>query len=129
MPTFTRGRICVGSQHMPELPEVEGFRAVVEKHVLGHRIERARFLATWMLKDSNPSTAARRLKGRSVSAVDRRGKMLALFTDPVRGKTDTPVLALHFGMDGHPVVAKRETPIHHWDRVILDLDDGAQFRY
>ena len=114
---------------MPELPEVEGFRGVVEKHVVGRRIERARFLDDWMLKDTTPSTAARRLKGRKVSAVDRRGKMLAMFTDPVRNRPDTPVLALHFGMTGRPIVAKRETPVHHWDRVLLDLDSGEQFRY
>ena len=114
---------------MPELPEVEGFRAVVERHVVGRRIVNARFLDDWMLKDSSPSTAARRLKGRHVSAVDRRGKMLAVFTDPLRGKPDTPVLALHFGMTGRPVIDRIGSPTHRWDRVLLDLDSGAQFRY
>jgi formamidopyrimidine-DNA glycosylase len=114
---------------MPELPEVEGFRAVVEEHVVGRTIERARFLDDWMLKDSTPSSASRRLRGRTVSAVDRRGKMLALFTDPIRGKQDTPVLALHFGMTGRPVITKAGDRPHHWDRVILDLDSGEQFRY
>lgn len=114
---------------MPELPEVEGFRAVVERGVVGRTIERARFLDDWMLKDSTPSTAARRMNRRRVSAVDRRGKMLALFTDPLPGRTDTPVLALHFGMDGHPVMAKPDRPILRSDRVVLDLDDGAQFRF
>jgi formamidopyrimidine-DNA glycosylase len=114
---------------MPELPEVEGFRSVVERSVVGHSIDRARFLDDWMLKDSTPSAAARRLRGRRVSAVDRRGKMLALFTDPIDGKTDTPVLAFHFGMDGRPVIARTDAPILRSDRVILDLDSGDQFRF
>ncbi len=114
---------------MPELPEVEGFRAVVERHVVGRTIIRARFLDDWMLKDSSPSTAARRVKGRSVSAVDRKGKMLAIFTEPQPGRPDTPVIALHFGMTGRPTVGRIGDPIHHWDRVLLDLDSGAQFRY
>jgi formamidopyrimidine-DNA glycosylase len=114
---------------MPELPEVEGFRTIAERHLLGRTIERARFLDDWMLKDSSPSTAARRLKRRKVSAVDRRGKMLGIFTDPDRARPDTPVLALHFGMTGRPIIAKPGDPIHHWDRVILDLDSGEQFRY
>lgn len=114
---------------MPELPEVEGFRAVVEKHVVGRTIERARFLDDWMLKDSTPSSAARRLNNRKVTTVDRRGKMLALFTDPVPGRPDTPVLALHFGMTGRPVIAEAGSRPHHWDRVLLDLDSGEQFRY
>lgn len=114
---------------MPELPEVEGFRTVAERHLVGRTVVRARFLDDWMLKESSPSTAARRMKGRTISAVDRRGKMLAVFTDPVKTRPDTPVLALHFGMTGHPVVARPGDPIHHWDRVILDLDSNEQFRY
>jgi len=114
---------------MPELPEVEGFKAVIEEHVLGRTIVRARFLDDWMLKDSTPSTAARRLRDRHVTAVDRKGKMLAIFTDPVRGRADTPVLALHFGMTGRPIVEKSGNPVHSWDRVLLDLDSGTQFRY
>jgi formamidopyrimidine-DNA glycosylase len=114
---------------MPELPEVAGFRAVVEQPVVGRTISRARFLDDWLLKDTTPSTAARRLKGRHVSAVDRRGKMLAIFTDPASGRPDTPVLALHFGMTGRPVVERIGNPVHDWDRVLLDLDSGAQFRY
>jgi formamidopyrimidine-DNA glycosylase len=114
---------------MPELPEVEGFRGIVENHVVGRKIVRARFLDDWMLKGISPSTAARRLKGRLVSAVDRKGKMLAIFTEPSAKRPDTPVLALHFGMTGRPIVASRGDPIHHWDRVVLDLDSGAEFRY
>lgn len=114
---------------MPELPEVEGFRVLVEQHVVGRKIIRARFLDDWMLKDSSPSSAARRLKGRRVSAVDRKGKMLALFTEPVAGRVDTPVLALHFGMTGRPVIDRIGNAVHRWDRVLVDLDSGAQFRY
>jgi formamidopyrimidine-DNA glycosylase len=114
---------------MPELPEVEGFRAIVERHVVGRTIERARFLDDWMLKNSTPSAAARRLNHRTVTAVDRRGKMLAVFTAPLAGRTDSPVLALHFGMTGRPVVERTDVPLHHWDRVVLDLDSGEQFRY
>src|SRR5437879_1979502 len=114
---------------MPELPEVEGFKRIVADNLVGRRIVRARFLDDWMLKDSTPWTAARRMKGRRVTSVDRRGKMLAIFTDPAKGKPDAPVLALHFGMTGRPVVETNGAPIHPWDRVVLDLDDDKQFRY
>jgi formamidopyrimidine-DNA glycosylase len=97
--------------------------------VVGRKIIRARFLDDWMLKESSPSTAGRRMKGRRVSAVDRKGKMLAVFTEPVPGRPDTPVLALHFGMTGRPIIGRIGDPMHHWDRLLLDLDSGAQFRY
>ncbi len=114
---------------MPEGPEVEGFKKVVEDHVVGRTIERARFLDDWMLKNSAPSTAARRFNRRTITAVDRRGKMLALYTEPLTGKTDSPILALHFGMTGRPVIERVGDRLHHWDRVVLDLDSGEQFRY
>ncbi len=114
---------------MPELPEVEGFKVIVERSMVGRLIVRARFLDDWMLKETTPWTASRRLKGRKVTSVDRRGKMLAVFTEPIKGKPDAPVLALHFGMTGRPVVTGDGEPIHTWDRVILDLDDSTQFRY
>jgi formamidopyrimidine-DNA glycosylase len=82
-----------------------------------------------MLKDTTPWTAQRRLKGRRVTSVDRRGKMLAIFTKAEKGEHDAAVLALHFGMTGRPVVTTPDEPIHTWDRVILDLDDHTQFRY
>jgi formamidopyrimidine-DNA glycosylase len=114
---------------MPELPEVEGFKRITERTLVGRRIVRARFLDDWMLKDTTPWTAQRRLKGRRVTSVDRRGKMLAIFTKAEKGEHDAAVLALHFGMTGRPVVTAADEPIHTWDRVILDLDDATQFRY
>lgn len=114
---------------MPELPEVEGFRRTAQDHLVGRTVTRARFLDDWMLKDSTPSTAARRINGRTFTTADRRGKILGLFTDPVSGKTDAPVLALHFGMTGHPVIASPDDRPHSWDRLVLDLDSGEQFRY
>jgi formamidopyrimidine-DNA glycosylase len=114
---------------MPELPQVERFRAVVDRHVVGHRIERARFLDDWMLKDSDPSTAARRMRNKVVSSVDRRGKMLGLFTEATTGKADAPVLALHFGMDGRPLIEPSGEPVHRWDRLVLALDSGVEFRF
>ena len=90
---------------MPELPEVEASAARREQHVLG-RHDRARKLL-------------RRLDAQGLVAVDGRaadpqprgdvrrsqGQDLVVFTDP-----PAPVLALHFGMDGHPRIATRRRP-------------------
>ncbi len=85
-----------------------------------------------MLKETSPSTAAIRLKGQLVTSVDRKGKMLGIFTETRKGRppgSNGPVLALHFGMTGHPLIEEVAKPVHRWDRLILDLDSGEQFRY
>lgn len=109
---------------MPELPDVEGFRAIVERHALGRTVTRARVLDDWMLKDATPRTFARRLRGHRLASVARRGKiLLASFGEGARD----PVVALHFGMTGHPVFTSGS--LHRWDRMVLDLDSGTQLRY
>jgi formamidopyrimidine-DNA glycosylase len=114
---------------MPELPEVEGYRATVERAVVGREIVRARFLDDWMLKEPSPAAAARRLRGRRAASAHRRGKLLLLGMEARRGEADAPVLAMHFGMTGHPVVERNGEDVHRWDRAVLHLDDGTQFHY
>lgn len=112
---------------MPELPEVEGFRVFTEAHLVGRKIVRARALDTWMLKEIGPRVLARELSGREVGATTRRGKLLFVFTEPPAPAS--PVLCLHFGMTGHPVSTPSHEPVHRWDRLLLELDDGTVYRY
>ena len=112
---------------MPELPEVEGFRAFTERHLVGRKVEKARALDTWMLKDVGPRVLAREMSGRRVGAATRRGKVLFVFTEPP--EPTAPVLCLHFGMTGRPLSTPAGEPVHRWDRLLLELDDGTVYRY
>ncbi|HVL79984.1 MAG TPA: DNA-formamidopyrimidine glycosylase family protein, partial [Actinomycetota bacterium] len=112
---------------MPELPEVEGFRRYTEEHLVGRTVVRGRALDDWMLKDVSPRTFGSRMSGRVVTAAVRKGKVLFVFTDPP--EPASPVLVLHFGMTGLPVAVPDREPVHRWDRLVLDLEDGTSFRY
>ncbi|HVE92273.1 MAG TPA: DNA-formamidopyrimidine glycosylase family protein [Actinomycetota bacterium] len=112
---------------MPELPEVEGFRLVIDRHMGGRRIRRVRALDAWMLRDTTPAKFERALTGRTVTRTHRRGKLLLAFTDDKAA--NGPVLGLHFGMTGHPHPAAPGEPAHRWDRLVFEFDDSTQLRY
>jgi formamidopyrimidine-DNA glycosylase len=77
---------------MPELPEVEVTRRGIARQVEGRRIERA-VLRTPTLRYPVPAGLARRLAGRTLVAVKRRGKYLLLDCDGGH-------LLVHLGMSG-----------------------------
>jgi formamidopyrimidine-DNA glycosylase len=98
---------------MPELPEVEGYRALAEREALGRRIEGVLAPDAWYLKRGLVAAeAATALVGRQFIAARRRGKLMLLDV----GTTDTgvdpkrpvdAVLGLHFGMSGRLIVDGR----------------------
>lgn len=77
---------------MPELIEVESYRAVADRAV-GRTIEAAHAPDPWYCKGVEPATLEALLPGRRITAARRRGKLLLV-------DTDGPVLGLRFGMTG-----------------------------
>src|SRR5262249_59002959 len=77
----------------PELPEVEAVRRRLERVMRGARIDRVR-LGRADLRRPFPADFVRRLEGRRVRSVDRRGKYLLVVVD--FGDT----LLMHLGMSG-----------------------------
>src|SRR5688572_18155710 len=80
---------------MPELPEVETVRRQLEPEVTGRRIERAEILDERLTRPVEPEGVSRRLEGRTIGSVGRRGKYLLL---ELEGDV---VLALHLRMTGN----------------------------
>ena len=80
---------------MPELPEVEFGRKVLEAVAVGRHIERIKCADDRIVYvDKAPSTFARKLRGRKVEAARRKGKYLWLELDA------RPWPIFHFGMTG-----------------------------
>ena len=80
---------------MPELPEVETVRRQLAPEVSGRTITSAEVLDERLVRPAAPEKVARRLEGRRIEGVDRRGKYLL-----VRLEGDA-VLALHLRMTGN----------------------------
>jgi formamidopyrimidine-DNA glycosylase len=115
---------------MPELPEVEVVRRGLQAHVVGRRIQTARFLGARVARRHlpGPTDLADRLRGNLVQAAQRRGKYLWLVLEAPDGHPQG--LVIHLGMSGQLLVeaaiAPRETHLH----ATFDFaDEGSQLRF
>ena len=102
---------------MPELPEVEITRRGIEPFVLGRTIT-AVTVRNPNLRWHVPRNIARRLVGRQVNRVLRRGKYLLL-------ECNGGSLILHLGMSGSLRVIDSRTPPRKHDHVDLHFGDKA----
>lgn len=78
---------------MPELPEVETIRLVLEKYLPGHRIEAIQLERPKMLRGQSQRFFREGLKQRQIRGADRRGKFLLI-------RMDQGTLLVHLGMTG-----------------------------
>ncbi|WKE70591.1 Fpg/Nei family DNA glycosylase [Streptomyces sp. WP-1] len=125
---------------MPELPDVEGFRRVLESCARGRVVRRVEVRDTGVLHGVGARGLRAALEGRRFAEPERRGKWLL-------ARTDGPTLLLHFGMTGlllcadpaapdvapdnpaAPDVAPDDDPAEAHDRVLFTLDDGHRLHY
>jgi len=106
---------------MPELPEAETIARALDAALRGARIARAALLRRDFLKTGSPS-GLRRLAGRTISAVGRRGKCVVLEIPPRR-------LVLQLGMAGRVYVDRPSRPRPPHTHLIVALAGGREMRY
>jgi len=111
---------------MPELPEVETIRRDLLPHVVGRTITAVRVApgAERVIRDDN--AFARRLAGRRIDALTRRGKYL-LFR--LEGARPPLYLAVHLRMTGSLLHRGAVDPPDTYVRVTIALDDATELRY
>ena len=115
---------------MPELPEVERYRALAEGRALGRIIATVHADDAWYLKGGLEADELRGvLRGREFTAARRIGKLLLLDVN------SGPTLGLRFGMSGRLLVdgtaaltdliysSNRE--LEKWDRFGVTFADGG----
>ena len=122
---------------MPELPEVERGRKLIEEVAGGRRITRVRCAEDRIVYDGvTPASVRRALTGARVDAVRRRGKHLWLELDRA------PHALFHFGMTGgfrtrhdRPVrlVSSPRRVDRQWPprfmKLMLELEDGGELAF
>jgi formamidopyrimidine-DNA glycosylase len=104
---------------MPELPEAERARQVVET-ALGRTIASVEDQDTYVSRPHPPGEIASALAGHRLISAHRRGKFLWIETD------DGPTLGLHLGMAGRIVVDDDSAQPSKWDRFALRFSDGSR---
>jgi len=109
---------------MPELPEVETIRLVLEPHLVGRRFDRVEINDPRLVRPFEPMAVAAELEGERVSAVDRRGKYLIVRFESGRA------LLIHLRMTGslrHAQGGLGADDPHR--RAVVKLDDGSDVAY
>jgi formamidopyrimidine-DNA glycosylase len=110
---------------VPELPEVERARALIEERALGRRIAAVDDNDTYVCRPHAPGEIAGALEGRELVAAGRRGKAMWCDTSGDSQNWCGPVLGLHLGMAGR--IAIDEPPaVNGWDRFTLLFEDGGR---
>lgn len=109
---------------MPELPEVETVvRGLRSRHLPGRRVVRVSVFWPRTVATPTLDLFCRRLQGRLVLTVDRRGKYIVLTLD------SGEAVLVHLRMTGKLQFAAPSEPRSPHHHVVLDLDDGRQLRY
>lgn len=131
---------------MPELPEVETARAVIERFGLGRRIVDVDDTDSYVCRPHVPGEIREALVGRSLVTAHRRGKSMWCETSGRgRSRTPGPSLGIHLGMAGRIHLtgpdgedaeggdyvgtrgrSARGNPV--WDRFTLAFADGGSLR-
>ena len=105
---------------MPELPELEVMREVLEERILGRPIAWARAYHPGILKTVDPPVGT--LAGRSFVGVERRGKHLILSCG------EELHVVLHLMLAGRLVQSRSETKVTRATGFVFGFDDGEDLR-
>jgi formamidopyrimidine-DNA glycosylase len=126
---------------MPELPEVESARQVIERTTLGRRIVDVDDSDTYVCRPHLPGQIRKALLGRRLTVAHRRGKSMWCETSGAgRSPRLGPILGIHLGMSGKLMFADghgqevdggdywqrvRAQGDHRFARFSLTFADGA----
>jgi len=126
---------------VPELPEVESARAVIERAALEREIVDVDDSDTYVSRPHRPGEIRTALAGRRLTAAHRRGKSMWFDTSGTpQSPAAGPTLGIHLGMSGKIVIADgrgseieggdywqrgRATGDHRFTRFSLTFADGG----
>jgi formamidopyrimidine-DNA glycosylase len=103
---------------MPELPEVERARALIESRALGRTVATVDDADTWVCRPHSPGEIASAIEGATLVSAHRQGKAMWVELE------DAPPLGLHLGMAGRIVVDGNGSK-RGWDRFTIHFEDGG----
>ena len=128
---------------MPELPEVETIVNDLRPQLVGRRFEslhltRDPAIRARLVRYPSANTFIRRLRGRTIMSIQRRGKYIVMPLDPAAAANNGSAggiatagerVIVHLGMTGHlRVWEPEEAPVKHTHFRAL-LDSGLELRY
>lgn len=118
---MTRRAFIIISSKMPELPEVETVRAILEKRVVGKTVRDVLIRYEKIIKNTSSEEFAARLKGAKLTDISRRGKYLLFIFDKA-------ILLSHLRMEGKYLLAA-DNPYSKHEHVVFFFTDESELRY
>jgi formamidopyrimidine-DNA glycosylase len=113
---------------MPELPEVETVRRGLAERALGRRMTEVEIANPSVIAGA-PETFVAGIRGSVLSALERKGKALALTLERENG-AGPRFLLVRLGMTGQLTIEERDAPLRDHTHVRVALGDGAfELRY
>lgn len=108
---------------MPELPEVEAIRQVLDPQVRGRVVRQVTLARPEVAAHPGPAAFCNGLTGQTLAGMDRRGKFLILLLEG-GGR-----LVLHLRMTGCLLLAPEDLPPEKHTHLTLHLDRGLELRF
>ena len=108
---------------MPELPEVETIKRVIEPQIQGLVIENVTVKRPEVTAYPTAEEFCRRLTGQTISHMTRRGKFLMIHLE------SNDRIILHLRMTGCLLLTPADYPQEKHTHIIFSLDDGRELRF
>ena len=108
---------------MPELPEVETVRRVIEPQITGRSIESVTIRRNEIIAHPDAGEFVSLIAGKSIRGMYRRGKFLIIILEG----NDT--IVIHLRMTGSLIAAPADYPEEKHTHIIFHLGDGMELRF
>lgn len=108
---------------MPELPEVETIKRILEPQLAGRTITRLILIRPDIVEHPTPEVFADTVTGAAITSMDRRGKYLSVLLQ------DGGRIVLHLRMTGCLLVTPPNWPEEKHTHLVFHLDDGNELRF
>ena len=108
---------------MPELPEVEIIKRILEPQLKTRKLETVQVLNEQIIAYPDIDSFITEMTGQTIECMSRRGKYLSIhFKNGDRA-------ILHLRMTGQLLIMPKDVPVEKHTHLIADLSDGKQLRY
>ncbi len=108
---------------MPELPEVEVIKEGLKRKLRSRVIRRVKISFNGSLKNLSPQAFRRKVTGRRIEDISRRGKFLIFSLD------DGSFLVIHLKMTGQLIYHQGKEKMERHTRIVFHLDERFQLRF
>lgn len=108
---------------MPELPEIETIKRVIEPQIQGLVIKKVTVKRPEVVAYPNADTFCKTLTGQVISEMARRGKFLMILL------TDGDRIILHLRMTGGLLLTPSDYPEEKHTHIVFSLNNGMELRF